>query len=167
MPAGRPPKPIEVKRRTGNPGRRPLPKTSVELVRASTDPVPPSGLGQAGAAYWRMVWKTGKWLSPELDRPAVERCCRLVAECRGWEKEISRYGLMIQEPIITSAGAILGSRPIPNPAAKELRAAEKQLQSWLSLLGFEPTARARLGYAEVKTRSKLEELMERRERANK
>jgi hypothetical protein len=33
----------------------------------------------------------------------------------------------------------------------------------LSLLGLEPTARARLGVAEVKTRTKLEELRERRE----
>jgi hypothetical protein len=39
---------------------------------------------------------------------------------------------------------------------------EKLLQSGLGLLGFTPTDRSRLGVAEVKAKSKLEELMERR-----
>jgi hypothetical protein len=36
------------------------------------------------------------------------------------------------------------------------------IQSGLGLLGFTPTDRSRLGVAEVKAKSKLEELMERR-----
>jgi hypothetical protein len=39
---------------------------------------------------------------------------------------------------------------------------EKLIQTSLSLLGFTPSDRARLGLAEVKRSSKLEELMERR-----
>ena len=39
---------------------------------------------------------------------------------------------------------------------------EKLLQTGLGLLGFTPTDRSRLGVAEVKAKSKLEELMERR-----
>lgn len=40
----------------------------------------------------------------------------------------------------------------------ELRDLDKQIQSLLSELGFDPTARARLGLAEVKKESKLDEL---------
>ena len=39
---------------------------------------------------------------------------------------------------------------------------EKLIQSSLSLLGFTPSDRSKLGVAEVKAKSKLEELMERR-----
>lgn len=43
-----------------------------------------------------------------------------------------------------------------------LRELDKQIVSNLSLLGFTPSDRSRLGVAEVKAKSKLEELMERR-----
>ena len=39
---------------------------------------------------------------------------------------------------------------------------EKLIQTSLSLLGFTPSDRSKLGLAEVKAKSKLEELMERR-----
>lgn len=163
MPAGRPPKPIELKRRQGNPGKRALPKTTVALLPQTGIPPTPTRLGIAGRKFWATVWERGTWLSPELDTTAVERCCRLVTECQLYEREIARYGLMIERYASTPLGEILTHRE-PNPAVKALREAEKQLQSWLSTLGFDPTARSRLGYAEVKTKSKLEELMERRSR---
>jgi hypothetical protein len=40
----------------------------------------------------------------------------------------------------------------------------KELRACLSLLGLSPSDRSRLGVAEVKARSKLEELMDRRRR---
>ena len=47
-------------------------------------------------------------------------------------------------------------------AGKELRTAlreiDKQVQSLMSELGFDPTARARLGLAEVAARSKVQEI---------
>jgi hypothetical protein len=43
-----------------------------------------------------------------------------------------------------------------------LRELDRQIVSNLSLLGFTPSDRSRLGVAEVKAKSKLEELMERR-----
>ena len=42
--------------------------------------------------------------------------------------------------------------------------AVKEYRSCLSLLGLSPSDRARLGIAEVKARSKLEEMMDRRSR---
>lgn len=46
-------------------------------------------------------------------------------------------------------------------ARKMLRDLDKQIIGLLSVLGFDPAARARLGLAEVKAKSKLEELRER------
>lgn len=47
-------------------------------------------------------------------------------------------------------------------ARKDLRDLEKQITQWLSLLGLTPSDRSRLGVAEVKARTKLEELADRR-----
>jgi hypothetical protein len=49
-----------------------------------------------------------------------------------------------------------------NPLLSELRALEAQMTKYESLCGFTPTDRARLGYAEVKRASKLDELLARR-----
>jgi hypothetical protein len=54
-----------------------------------------------------------------------------------------------------------------NPEAwrerKALRELEKNITNSLSLLGFTPTDRSRLGVAEVKAKSKLEELRAKRD----
>jgi hypothetical protein len=41
---------------------------------------------------------------------------------------------------------------------KQLRELNREISDWLSQLGFDPAARTRLGLAEVKARSKFEEL---------
>jgi P27 family predicted phage terminase small subunit len=48
-----------------------------------------------------------------------------------------------------------------HPAAGMLATLEDQIRKWLSLLGLTPADRSRLGVAEVKARSKLEEMRER------
>lgn len=45
-----------------------------------------------------------------------------------------------------------------NDARKQLRELNREISEWLSQLGFDPAARTRLGLAEVKARSKFEEL---------
>ena len=169
MPAGRPPKPIELKERRGNPGKRPLPKP-VEVLPSTFEapdqdpkvPPIPITLDAPGRRYWAVVWNAGPWLNSRLDPVAVERVCHLVDEIAAYEREIASYGLFTDAPIVTPLGEVVGMKRVPNPATKELRAAEKQLASWLAVLGFDPAARSRLGLAEVKTKSKLEELIERR-----
>lgn len=67
---------------------------------------------------------------------------------------------LLEERSPLRADAIAGS----SEARKHLRDIDKQIISLLSELGFNPAARARLGLAEVKAKSKLEELRERQER---
>jgi P27 family predicted phage terminase small subunit len=158
-----PPVPTEIKRRRGNPGKRKLPELSRTVALAPADAIPPVPitLGQDGRAFWDRVWRVAHaWLSPELDLTAVESAAQLADQIVEMRAEISSDGLVLLEPIVTPAGMVVGERRVPNPLLKELRAAEKQLQSWLSTLGFDPTARSRLGLAEVKRQSALQQLLQ-------
>src|SRR5437868_1019031 len=75
MPMGRPSKPTELKRRTGNPGRRPLPNPiSVLPVIQNGPPPTPKGLGPSGRKLWKRAWALGRvWLSPTTDLDILTR----------------------------------------------------------------------------------------------
>ena len=141
-PMGRPPKPIEQKRLLGNPGKRPLPQEgSLVLLPSMYEvPEPPRPImTEAAKALWERTWTMGQtWLSPQTDIELLLMTCEMVDE---------RWNLRIK--------VLQDNRP---EERKGLRDLEKQLISNLSLLGFTPTDRSRLGLAEVKKVSKLEAL---------
>ena len=141
-PMGRPPKPIEQKRALGNPGRRPLPtEGSLVLLPSMYEvPEPPRPIvTEAAKALWNRTWTMGQtWLSPQTDIELLLMTCEMVDE---------RWNLRIK--------VLQDNRP---EERKGLRDLERQLVSNLSLLGFTPTDRSRLGVAEVKKVSKLEAL---------
>jgi hypothetical protein len=141
---GRPPKPIEQKRALGNPGRRPLPQEgSLVLLPSMYEvPEPPRPLiTQAARDIWERTWSMGQtWLSPQTDIELLLMTCEMVDE---------RWNLRIK--------VLQDNRP---EERKGLRDLERQLIANLSLLGFTPTDRSRLGVAEVKKISKLEALRE-------
>jgi hypothetical protein len=144
---GRPPKPTEIKRRTGNPGKRPLPKPSnvVALPPASGAPPYPADLDLAGRRLWDRAWNAAiTWLSPDSDMEAVEEAARVADDVAAARE---RY------------------RATRDPSdMRALVAAGKRLDEALSVLGFNPTARARLGVAEVKRVSALDELVAKRQK---
>lgn len=144
-PAGRPAKPIEQKRRLGNPGHRPLPPegTLVALDPADGVPEPPRPLLQAGTELWERVWSAGStWISPKTDLELLLMTCEMVDE---------RWNLRIK---------VMQSNNMQ--MARRLDNLSRLIVSNLSLLGFTPSDRSRLGVAEVRAKSALEELMERR-----
>lgn len=162
---GRPPKPIEVKRRNGNPGKRALPSSSdtVSLEPVTETPVPPVHLYDLGIEVWNRIWESPAriWLSPQIDFFRIETICNLIEDMDGYRKLLSQMGPILVETNTANA-ANSDKKVVPNPLVKMLRDAEKQLDKELSSIGFDPTARARLGLAEVKRQSKLEELMDKR-----
>jgi hypothetical protein len=142
MPAGRPSKPIEQKRKLGNPGKRALPKEGqvVVLPMATKIPEPHRPLLKYGREFWDKVWGLGTtWISPTSDIELVLITCELIDE---------RWNLRIN---------VMKSDDTKQRRA--LRELDRAIVSNLSLLGFSPSDRSRLGVAEVKARSKLEELM--------
>ena len=160
---GRPPKPIEVKRRNGNPGQRKLPEKSETIALVPVDGHPsPIALGQSGRELWRRAQSSAVWLS-ELDLVALQDLCQTWDEVVELRNAIAEDGITLEEPIVTPAGHVVGTKKVAHPLIKELRVAQKQLHAIGSALGFDPTARSRLGLAEVKRQSKLEELMQARQ----
>lgn len=139
-PRGRPPKPIEQKRLAGNVGKRPLPKNTIELARPVKEEIePPRPLGQTGKQFWDRIWgMANTWLSPESDLELLMMTAEMIDE---------RWSLRVN--------VFRDNRPEDRKALRNL---DKQLVSNLSLLGFSPTDRSRLGIAEVKRQTKLEEL---------
>jgi hypothetical protein len=132
---GRPPKPIEQKRRTGNPGRRPLPSMAQIAAVPAIEPDP---VDLDPAATLDGVLEHGRaWLASS-DTVAVAML-RETLEERSALREIV---MATHSP----------------DARKSLRDIDKQIISELAALGFDPAARSRLGVAEVRAQSTLERL---------
>lgn len=145
MPAGRPSKPIEQKRLLGNPGKRALPDEDsvVLLERAEERPEPTRPLLKYGQELWDRIWGMGAtWVSDKTDIELLMMTCEMIDE---------RWNLRVK--------VMQNDDPRMRRGLREL---DRQIVSNLSLLGFTPSDRARLGVAEIKAKSKLEELMERR-----
>lgn len=141
---GRPPKPLEEKRRLGNPGKRALPTEGslVPLEPAVGVPDPLRPLGKMGLDFWERTWTVGMaWISPKADIELMMMTAEMIDE-----RAILR-NLVFQDRN--------ADRPKLRAGLREL---EKQIQSNLALLGLSPADRARLGLAEVKRQSKLAEL---------
>lgn len=142
---GRPPKPVEVKRALGNPGKRPLPNLAevVTLPQSENMPDFPAELGDEGKTMWRRIWQDGiTWVSPQTDLALAEEACRAIDD-------------------VTAARRRYRATTEPRDAAA-LVALGKRLDESLSALGFTPVARSRLGVAEVRRVSALDKLIERR-----
>lgn len=145
MPAGRPSKPIEQKRLLGNPGKRALPDEDsvILLARAEETPEPTRPLLKYGQELWDRIWGMGAtWVSDKTDIELLMMTCEMIDE--RWNLRVKV--MQTDEPRLR----------------RGLRELDRQIVSNLSLLGFTPSDRARLGVAEIKAKTKLEELMERR-----
>ena len=141
MPAGRPSKPIEQKRLLGNPGRRPLPDANTTAILPAADgtPEPSRPLLKYGRELWDKVWEVGApWISPNTDMEILLMTCEMIDE---------RWNLRVK--VMQNDDARM---------RRGLRELDRQIVSNLSLLGFTPSDRSRLGVAEVKAVSKLEQL---------
>ena len=139
-----PPRPVEMKRKLGNPGKRAMPKEGsvMEVEGGYREPLRP--LGEAGYQLWAEVFGFGElWVSPKTDTQLLQMVCELLDR-----REILREEFLAD--------------PTERKVNMSLLETEKLIQSSLSLLGFTPSDRSKLGLAEVKAKSKLEELMDRR-----
>ena len=150
MPAGRPSKPTEIKRKLGNPGRRPLPESNMVqyLPAVVSVPDPARPLLKYGLEFWDKVWGSGlSWISANTDAELLLMTCELVDE---------RWNLRVR---------VMQSNDWRERRA--LRELDDRIIRNLSLLGFTPADRSKLGVAEVKAISKMEALKRRADERNK
>lgn len=147
--------PTERKRALGNPGKRPLPDRSKVVALSPMMPLMPESLGVEGERFWLAAVDSARpWLAESdfhllrLTAEAFDRRAFLLAQLadQGWT-------------IVTDKGY-----PYKNPLVQALSDLEKQIGAWLSLLGLTPSDRSRLGLAEVKAQSKLEQMQAERDK---
>lgn len=137
-----PPKPVERKRRLGNPGKGSLPPLAsvTALPPAAGIPDPLRPLGQEGRRMWHRIWgNAAVWLSPGTDIELVQLACEAMDE---------RVALRVT--------VLRGSGEWRDRVA--LRNLDDQIRAMLSALGFTPVDRTRMGVAEVRQESKLDAL---------
>ena len=138
-----PAKPVERKRKLGNPGVRPLPEQVIvaEQVTKSPDPLRP--LGKMGRESWDRIWTAGAhWVSGNTDIQIVQMLC----ECED-ERSLLRHKVLTEHDWHDRVG---------------LRNLEGLILSMYSMLGFSPVDRGKKGVGEVRTSSVLDELKARR-----
>lgn len=148
MAQGRPTTPLEIKKRRGTLRADRLPNglPDLEIVNGNEPPEPIAPLGEAGSEFWGQVFDTGgRWISHTTDLTLVQITAELLDE-----REALRASVMA------------GNSPRERSGLREL---ERALVSNLGLLGFTPSDRSRLGFAEVKTESKFEQLKRQRDEA--
>ena len=134
-----PPVPVERKKMLGNPGKRALPgPDAIQLYGGRVDP--PEGLGAAGLQLWGRVFDQGEtWISPQLDTTLLERVCRALDRAAQLELAFE-------------------ADPSDRKLVMSINETDRLIMSGLSLLGFTPADRARLGLAVIKRESIVEEL---------
>ena len=140
----RPVIPTEIKRLKGTLRADRLPANSplVSLLEPLQAPREPLGLSEQAVAFWGSVWGCN-WISQKTDYYLVLLTAEAITEREALRDLIAR-------------------EPENSKARSGLRELERQIISQLALLGFSPSDRARLGIAEVKKESKLEELLRRK-----
>jgi P27 family predicted phage terminase small subunit len=150
MTAGRPRKPIEQKRKNGNPGQRPLPdsKNVIALPQIKNDA--PLYLSDAGQKMWLDVRAMAPWIANTDAKLLIELC----------EKMDKKYEL--KEKLAATDYVLYTDKgyAYANPLFGMLNTVENDIVKLLSLLGLTPTDRSKLGVAEVKAKGKLEALLE-------
>ena len=100
-------------------------------------PRKPKGLGKVGSAWWSNLWQGGeRFLNASTDALVIELICRAQDVLAEIETTLAREGRYY----VTKQG-----QRLPHPGVADSRAVSAQIVSWLSLCGFTPTDRARLG----------------------
>ena len=148
---GPPPKPVERKRRLGNPGQKPLP-AKIHVLPTLQQLEPPETLGADGLAFWQAAMRTcGYWLA-DSDQALL----RMTAEA--FDRRAFLLSVLASEGwhVVTDKGY-----PYKHPLVAPLADLEAQIGKWLGQLGMTPTDRTRMGVAEVQAVSKLEAIQAR------
>jgi P27 family predicted phage terminase small subunit len=156
------PQPTEVHRAKGNTAKKklpPAPNTGTSLVNVDIDKIPPAPAwcDQYGAVLWAEVWQAGRrHMSDKHDAILVSLLVekmqdrRTIREWLGTDPNNRWYS--------TANG-----QTVSHPAVKQIEQMDAQITAWLSMLGFSPSDRARLGLAEIRVANELDEFRRRKD----
>ena len=128
-------KPVERKRRIGNPSGRKLPEVvpmaEITSIASNHIPEPHRPLGEVGLMLWRQVWTSGAgWLKQNMDTEIVLMLCEA-------SQERTRLRIMVSEN-----ASLWRER-------RALREIDRQIITLLGQIGFSPSERGLLGTGET------------------
>jgi P27 family predicted phage terminase small subunit len=142
--SGRRPLPTAEKKVRGNPGKR---KLNENEPHASPGEPPMPKLSVEARREWKRI-------VPELlqlgvltvvDGKALAGYCHAYARWQQAEREVTRYGLIVREPVLRDGKPIRGIvRLKRNPAVTVSFDAQKIMKSFLVEFGMTPSSRSRL-----------------------
>lgn len=142
--AGRRPKPSALKVLEGNRGKRAINKS---------EPKPQSGAPEA--SDWLAPAALEKWNSivPQLtaikvltvvDGSALESLCAAYTNMVESQRIVTKYGVIIEEPVLNKDGVLVGHKLKKNPASTAVLQHQKEYRALLSAFGLTPSDRSRL-----------------------
>ncbi len=133
---GRKPKPTKQKLAAGNPGKRKINKNEPNFEQIS-DAEAPGWLDDIGLAAWKtyapMLCARGVLTAADLHN--LEAFCAAYSRWRRGEEEVMRMGITV----INDNGDVK-----KNPAATIVNEALRQMATFGSLLGIDPSSRTRI-----------------------
>ncbi|WP_329565391.1 P27 family phage terminase small subunit [Kitasatospora sp. NBC_01266] len=150
---GRPPKPVELKRKLGNPGQRSLSPLSEVAHVDAVDPDPPAHLSAAGRSFWARAVESATWIAA-TDAPVLLLLAEQLDRRADWLGRIAA-----DSPVLVSPRGQQYAHPLVRPVA----VLEAEILKSFSALGFTPADRTRMGVAEIKATNAFEEMLARRQ----
>ena len=157
MVSGPPPKPSELKRKQGNPGKQKLPKLASVTALQPATAFAPAHLSEQSQQLWHKLRAEAFWIS-NTDESNLQFLC---------EKLDRRNEIIVK---LAASDFVLYTDKgyaYANPLVGMLSTIEVEITKLFSLLGLTPTDRTRLGVAEVKARSALDDLIAKRQQPSK
>lgn len=152
---GRLPRPAEKSRALGNPGHRAGLSAPASTEVAALVAAPPPGLGDEGARVWSAVLQAAPWVA-QSDMVLLQTLCEKL------DRRARVLAELVDAPLTLETAT---GYTYPHPLLGVAGRLETEILKMLAHLGLTPAERTRLGVAEVKAQSKLEELRARRSRA--
>lgn len=143
-------KPTELKRVLGNPGRRKLPEQGKVIVLQQLASQPPTHLSKVQKEKWAELRRLAPWIAV-TDEALLTSLVEKMARQKQLSKELKKANFLL----FTDKGYAYA-----NPLFSMLSTVETEIFKLLCQLGLTPVDRSKMGVAEVKARTKLEEIIQ-------
>ncbi|MEL7893503.1 phage terminase small subunit P27 family [Vreelandella neptunia] len=136
MTRGRKPKPSHLKAVQGNAGKRAVNHDEPQGDELTEVPLPPDWLDPIGIQMWEKIgpWLVSSKILTGSDLSNLEAYCAAYARWRKAEAHIAKHGITVQGM----------NSEVKNPACTVANESLKQLVTFGSALGLDPSSRSRL-----------------------
>lgn len=151
---GRKPTPTKVKERRGNPGKRPINQHEPNFSTFNEHSPPPPQLNEDGQRMWAFLLKEllPQGVLCQTDLETVTNYCLAYQNRNKACADIDKYGV-----VVPNANGGMSK----NPALTALNEAMKQMTTFGSMLGLDPSSRQRLtGKADEQMTNPFAELLQ-------